>query len=228
MLTILPYTTETFGWRAAIRGMRNSYDSHVKSDSTNLYTDEVGGFRMGEEDRALALRLCKAGSSHAKFRRMIHVQADIRAPRYWWTEFDTYHWHTRNSESTMHTLLKDDLSTSNFSVEAFAAHPRLWKAFTLFLRVLKSVIKTQKDATDGTILGGGLLSAIKALLFEGFMQKSTIDTNYEELANIYAQRRNHRLPEWQTFCNWIEQLPHSEMITGKKPPYHKNHYNKAR
>ena len=52
------------------------------------------------------------------------------------------------------------------------------------------------------------------LLPTSYNQKRTVMLNYEVLANIYKARRNHKLDEWHTFCEWIESLPYSELITG--------------
>ena len=108
---------EVFGWEAAIRGMRNSWDSHEKSDSG--YIPMVAHcYKVGDADLALMKRLALAGPSHAKYRRYINVTVDITAPLYWWKEFDTYKVGTvANSESTMHTIMKDEFNIEDFSNE---------------------------------------------------------------------------------------------------------------
>ncbi|UKI53644.1 MAG: hypothetical protein L6V86_00800 [Treponema sp.] len=108
--------TEIFGWEAAIRGMRNSFNSWDKSDSH--YDSETGKYIPGPADIDLMDRLSRSGPSHAKFLRYITVQFDITAPRYWWAEMDTYKVGTvRNSCSTMHKVQAKEFTREDFSCE---------------------------------------------------------------------------------------------------------------
>lgn len=192
-----------FGWEGAIRGMRNPMNSWNKNDST-FNSDKVV---LGENDLDLAKRLIKAGGEHRKFLRMIHVQFDISFPRYIWSEFDTYHFNTKSSCSTMHKLLtKEPITLDMFSYDAQDEY-----AMNIIVEQLNNIrlefLKT-KDVE--------LIRRAKQLLPEGFLQKRTIDTNYEELLNIYFQRRNHRLVEWREFCKELEKLPYfMEFINAK-------------
>ena len=96
--------TEVFGWEAAIRGMRNSFNSWDRSDSK---FDEHGNYIVGEADLDLMDKLSRSGPSHAKFLRYINVSFDITAPRYWWAEMDTYKVGTGpNTNATNANLLK--------------------------------------------------------------------------------------------------------------------------
>lgn len=121
---------QTYGWEAAIRGMRNSRQSWEKSDSyweeVSVITPDGTGvvktgekiFRIGSEDLKLASQLAANGTSHAKFRRMIGVSMDICAPLYWWKEFDTYKIGTvANSTSTMYSIMNKEFIPDNFSTE---------------------------------------------------------------------------------------------------------------
>ena len=127
---------ETCNWEAAIRSMRNAYDSWALSDSGygceegkvcrfcphNFSPDWCGNnnsnYILGPKDRKLALTLAKSGTDHGKYLRSIIFSADITAPMYWWKEMDTYKVGTvRNSCSTMHTVMKKPFDMSDFSVD---------------------------------------------------------------------------------------------------------------
>lgn len=220
--------TWTGGIEGAIRGMRNPYESHSKSDSgfqKTWNTDALRGeeittkFAIGEEDMKLCKKLIKAGSEHRKFLRMIHVQADVLAPRYWWQEARTYKYLRANpddlemnSSSTMHLITKRHLHLSDFSRDCNSDGTGLLS----FAEELAKVIVIINDLIDGynesekQRMKNIYFRCIKQLLPEGFNQMATIDTNYECLLSIYHQRENHRLSEWHTFCGWIESLPYME------------------
>ena len=209
---------ETMGFSSALRGMRNPYESFSKADSGKCTPDDRRGcigcgqqmidasclssnFAMGMSDTKLAHKLVKAGPEHRKFLRMIHVQADVKAPRRWWSEFDTYRFVEKNSSSTMHLITKRHLTIEDFSHNKFSR-----------LALLKTIgdINDMIDVyntTDDTVLKETMFMAIKDCLPEGFNQLRTIDTNYEELLNIYRQRENHRQIEWHAFCDGIRSLP---------------------
>lgn len=161
------------------------------------------GYDMGEKDMELAKRLIKAGSPDRKFMRMIHVQADVTAPLYWWKEYDTYKvGTTANSCSTMHTIHKRDLTLDDFS------HDRLDD--DIVYNYLKSIIeglnlfRTQYNNSKDKKYWNQIIQ----LLPSSFNQMRTIDLSYETLFSIYHQRKNHKLDEWHQFCDWIETLPY--------------------
>lgn len=207
--------TEVYGWEAAIRGMRNPMNSWNKSDSWWDFVedpsiinpnDEVK-FVVGENDHDLMVRLAKGGGVHAKYRRMITVTCDITAPLYWWKEFDTYKVGTvANSCSTMHKIHAKEFTLDDFSHE----HLFGWamkdleydiKRLNFFCR---NYIKT-KDKTWWWQMIQRLPSS--------YNQKRTVQLNYEVLVGMYRDRRNHKLDEWRTLCDWIRELPYSEIIT---------------
>ena len=214
--------TDIFGVSAAIRGMRNPYESHEKSDSKdcdlmssclecplkdkNCLNSEitVDSFIIGKTDLALCKKLIKAGSEHRKFLRMIHVQADVIAPRYWWAEMDKYKFVEANSSSTMHLITKRELTLEDFSI-----NDGLDKSFLIPVidTINEGIRDYNKDYNKGS---QSLFRAIKQLLPESYNQLRTIDTNYECLLSIYHQRKNHRLSEWHEFCDWIKSLPYME------------------
>jgi len=142
-------------------------------------------------DEGVAMKCVRRGDSHAKFLESIAVWLDITAPRYWWQQFDTYRVGvSKQSESTMHTIMRG-VDEDDFAIPI----PVEW------LALLNELIKQ------------GQFSMVNALLPEGFLQRRIAITNYKTLAHIYDQRRNHRLSEWQTFCDSvIEQLEHPEYI----------------
>lgn len=210
---------EIFGWEAAIRGMRNSWDSHEKSDSGYIPMIAQWGqdraeqaYEVGDADLALMKRLALAGPSHAKYRRYINVTVDITAPLYWWKEFDTYKIGTvANSESTMHTVMKDEFYIEDFSNE-YLDEEALMQLST-FVRKLnywrKEYLMTEHPAIKKRIW-----YRIIQLLPSSFNQKRTVQLNYEVLAHIWKDRKNHKLDEWHDgFCqDFIKSLPYSEWI----------------
>ena len=224
--------TEVIGWEAAIRGMRNPMNSWEKSDS--LFYDEDGNLcRMGQDknlsldeigdsDYKLMIKLRNAGTDHRKFMRMITVYLDITAPLYWWKEFDTYKVGTvANSCSTMHKIHEKEFTFDDFSheklinsacMEIQEQHIRISpiQALATTIECLNSYRDLYLQTKDKKYWWQMI-----QLLPSSYNQKRTVMLNYEVLANIYKSRRNHKLDEWHTFCDWIERLPYSELIIGK-------------
>ncbi len=202
---------ETFGWEAAIRGMRNPMNSWEKSDS--YMWESSGWFEVGKNDLDLMTRLCNAGTDHRKFMRMITVYMDITAPLYWWKEFDTYKVGTvANSCSTMHKIADKEFTLEDFS------HEHLENSW---LSHLKKTIKLLNEARDAyhwcnTDAKKEWWWQMIQLLPSSYNQRRTVMLNYEVLANIYKSRKNHRLDEWRDFCEMIKTLPYSGLITGKE------------
>lgn len=235
---------EVMGWEAAIRGMRNPKNSWEKSDSGicpngtefgYCYLDhrkycprqntDGPAFCIGPKDLDLMTRLRNAGTDHRKFMRMITVYLDITAPLYWWKEFDTYKVGTvANSCSTMHKIADKEFTRDDFSCEHLLGDDSVpdheYQSSTYVLdMVIQSLNFWRNEYLNGTESG---ISKDKRwwwqmiqLLPSSYNQRRTVMLNYEVLANIYKSRRNHKLDEWHTFCDWIETLPYSELITGK-------------
>ena len=220
--------TDVMGWEHAIRGMRNPLNSWDKMDSHDCTCDcpmvdgiqepsieckealEKSAFCVGENDYDLMMRLAKAGPEHAKYRRMIVVYADVTAPRYWWTEYDTYKVGTvANSCSTMHKIADKKFTPDDFSTEHLVG-----KSFAALKNTL-DVMNLEREHYLATKDKDCWWQMIQ-LLPQSYNQKRTIMLNYEVLANIYRQRKGHKLDEWRDFCKWIEQLPYSELITDKE------------
>lgn len=234
---------EIFGWETAIRGMRNPMNSWDKSDSgfgcgnDNEYfcencsnsfhcTSQTKTYNIGSNDLKLMRTLCKAGSDHRKFMRMINVSVDITAPLYWWKEFDTYKVGTvANSCSTMHKIHEKEFTLDDFShehlitgetplVEGGADAPEPPNAIWLIHRTIQT-LNQYRDLYLQTKDKKYWWQMIQ-LLPSSYNQRRTVMLNYEVLVNIYKSRKNHKLDEWVEFCKWIENLPYSELITGEK------------
>ena len=183
----------------AIRGARNPLNSWDRSDS---FFDDKGNYILGENDLGLAKRLASAGSDHRKFLRQIFVSVDITAPLYWWKEFDTYKVGTvANSCSTMHKIHAKAFGREDFSCDRLDAGGLA--ALDALIAYLESErIKFCEDKTDKQAWHNMI-----QLLPTSYNQMRTVTLNYENLINIYYARRNHKLAEWHTLCDWILTLP---------------------
>lgn len=222
--------TDIHGWEAAIRGARNSFNSWDKSDSEPQYMcmDDKhrcpdGPYRIGPNDLSLMKKLAKAGPSHAKYRRFITVTMDVTGPLYWWKEMDTYKVGTvGNSCSTMHKIADKEFELEDFShehllwaqdiIDSNGNHPDLTTPGELLEETIETlnVLRNEYRKTQKKVWWWQMIQ----LLPSSYNQKRTLLVNYEVLANIYHQRKGHKLDEWRTFCEWIEGLPMSEIITG--------------
>lgn len=207
-----------------------------------VYTDchaddvEIGTkYILGPNDLNLMTTLRNAGTDHRKFMRMITVYLDITAPLYWWKEFDTYKVGTvANSCSTMHKIADKEFTLADFSCEHLDREPyhRNWIESVIVDEDITSPHKVWMTPFDVLRCTIEMLNAYREnyletkdkqdwwqmiqLLPNSYNQRRTVMLNYEVLANIYKSRRNHKLDEWHTFCDWIESLPYSELITGKE------------
>lgn len=184
----------------AMRGARNPLCSWDKSDS--IYSDK-GTYILGENDRLLARRLCRAGSDHRKFIRQIFVSVDITAPLYWWKEFDTYKIGTvANSTSTMHKLHTKEFTLEDFSVDQMSPETlEEMKRVIAYLEKLRLRFLETKDK--------GCWYDMIQLLPSSYHQMRTVTMNYEVLSNIYYARKEHKLDEWKILCDWIRSLPYA-------------------
>lgn len=197
---------ETYGWEAAIRGMRNPKNSWGKSDSP--LWGKASRFEAGENDMKLMRTLAAAGVDHGKFLRMITVTLDITAPLYWWKEFDTYKVGTvANSCSTMHKIADKEFTMDDFSVEHLIGTS---------ISTMNAVICTLNIWRKDYLTTGykDTWWQLIQLLPSSYNQRRTVQLNYAVLKNMYHARKNHKLDEWINFCGWIETLPYAELITG--------------
>jgi hypothetical protein len=217
MLTI--ENAQVFGFQAAIRGMRNPKNSWAKGDSTfELSTDERGVqmIDLGPADRELAAALANSGQDHGKFLRMVHVQLDVTAPLYWWKEADQYKVGTvTDSCSTMHKIHAkkftiDDFSHEHLMDDAMADVFQVrspWDVLYSTVDMLNLCRKKFLEDNDKKYWW-----QLIQLLPSSYNQRRTWDLNYAVLRNIYHARKNHKLDEWHTLCNWIETLPYAEEL----------------
>ena len=199
------------GMEFAIRGMRNPLNSWDKSDSRYVYDEDRDEyvFSIGEKDLDLAQRLVIAGTDHSKFMRMIHIQADIVAPMYWWKEFDTYKvGTTRNSCSTMHTIMDRPFTYRDFANEYLDSDEIDNIVVGLNLKRAQ-YIQFKGEQKDKKAIWYSLIQLLPA----SYMQKATIDFSYQTARNIYFARRGHKLDEWHEFINEVlAPLPYFEEL----------------
>ena len=226
---------ETYGWEAAIRGMRNPMNSWKLSDSV--------GHNLGTNDFELARRLVNAGTDHSKFMRMIGITMDITAPLYWWKEFDTYKVGTvANSCSTMHKIAEKEFTLDDFSCEHLFGEDCYDDAFDLvksdgfeagcssmdFMELtigvlnyyrqkyLTAKIEPMKEEAKRNGVVKDYWWQMIQLLPSSYNQKRTVSLNYAVARNQYHARKDHKLDEWRIYCDFLETLPYSELITMKK------------
>lgn len=224
------------GWETAIRGMRNPMNSWEKSD-TFFFCPSQGDIRkigegpnlelmseIGPNDKGLMMKLRNCGTDHRKFMRMITVYMDITAPLYWWKEYDTYKVGTvANSCSTMHKI-----SAKEFTLDDFSHEHLSYRSIHLLSDIIGALndyryIHLDRTAGDSYVEEDGRVIKEKdawwqmiQLLPSSYNQRRTVMLNYEVLANMYKSRKNHKLDEWRTFCEYIKTFPYSELITGKE------------
>ena len=199
--------TDVMNFENAMRGARNPMNSWARTDS---FEDEDGNFVFGENDLDLARRLCKAGTDHRKFLRMIFVSVDITAPLYWWKEFDTYKVGTvANSCSTMHKIHAKPFSREDFSFD---------KMNEKSLAMMDQLIAYMEEVRQAYMVDKNkeLWYNLIQLLPSSYNQMRTVTLNYEVLRNIYFARKDHKLDEWHVLCDWIRALPYAnELIIGE-------------
>lgn len=230
------------GLEETIRGMRNPMSGICKGGDNGIGCENCAAydcehtydysFQLGKADHELMMKLAAGGPVHAKYRRMITVYLDITAPLYWWKEFDTYKVGTVvNSCSTMHKIQAKEFTWEDFSIEHLTNFGMWEEQFTdadaiyAPAKTMGCVISALNGARDryldfksrGSQLEGNAKQAwwqMIQLLPSSYNQKRTVMLNYEVLTGIYPMRKNHKLDEWREFCQWIEGLPYSEIVTG--------------
>ena len=224
---------ESFNLEGAVRGMRNPLSSHDLSDSQWVFNGACAFpppfFHLGEKDLALAVKLCRAGEDHRKFLRQIFVSMDITAPLYWWKEMDTYKVATTaNSESTMHTITREEFNLSLFSHDKLVADdPRFMIDVTPELSIsplelmelnLKALNHYRSGYSSAMKDGDAVLAKkfwwqIIQTLQTSWDQKRTWTGSYENLINILGSRSNHKQDEWREFCKVLrESCPYLDVF----------------
>lgn len=223
--------TEVWGFKHALRGMRNPMNSWDKSDSL-IEREFEGQLEIGKNDMKRAQALIKAGSEHRKFMRQIFVSVDITAPLYLWKEFDTYKVGiVSNSTSTMHKLADTPITSDCFEMGDYSdltwfdkenyidfdknklnCMSTVWSNLIYYLEQLRQNYKETKDKR--------YWKELIRLLPESWLQKRTITMNYENILNMIHQRKNHKLNEWsgidnpsnENFIKWAKTLPYAEEL----------------
>ena len=230
--------TEVWGFEHSLRGMRNPMNSWLKSDSGNYDIDGCyencpyfninchekycDGFKIGQNDMKLAQTLIKAGNEHRKFMRQVFVSVDITAPLYWWKEFDTYKVGTvANSTSTMHKLATTPITLDCFEIDDYDRNLSLTDNpkdddgldnISTFeediIYVLENIRQKYLETKDKRYW-----KELVRWLPESWLQKRTITMNYENVRNMYFQRKTHKLTEWsEAFIKWVESLPYAKEL----------------
>lgn len=231
-------------WEIIIEGMRNPLNSHHRMDSEIIRSVLVGEeiapgvdslicercepyISIGENDHDLMMRLNNGGPVHAKYRRMIPVWVTLTAPLLWWKEFDTYKIGTVcNSCSTMHKIHANEFTIDDFS------HEHLLAADDIDGFFYSQIAEEELGSIDILSITIEALNEYRKRYLEtkdkrywqqmiyhlptSYNQKRTLFLNYEVLKNIYESRKDHKLPEWHTLCDWISELPYSELIIGEQ------------
>ena len=194
--------TSVMNVEGAIRGARNPMNSWAKSDS---YFDENGRFVLGPVDLDFGHRLAVSGSDHRKFLRQVFVTVDITAPLYWWKEFDTYKVGTvANSCSTMHKIHAKAFERDDFSYD------RLDESGLALLDAIIDYLECERQKFIADKEDRQPWHNMIQMLPSSFNQMRTVTLNYENLINMYYARRNHKLAEWHTLCDWIASLPYAK------------------
>ncbi len=218
--------TEVYGFKNALRGMRNPMSSWDKSDGKFVYPTTVDGkddlngchYLIGKNDMKLAQQLIRAGSEHRKFMRQIFVSVDITAPLYWWKEFDTYKVGTvANSTSTMHKLATTPITLDCFETDDYEEirlgnlNPKSTITYCEDLRLKYLETKDKKYWKE-----------LIRWLPESWLQTRTVTMSYENLLAMCSkgQRRFHKLNEWSgqddntkpNFISWARTLPYAQEL----------------
>lgn len=211
-------------WMAAIKGMRNPMNSWDKIDSKENTCDDIScdnccgicsQIKLGKNDYDLMKRLVMAGTEHSKFLRMLPVMMDIDAPLYWWKEFDTYKVGTvANSCSTMHKIAAKEFTLDDFSHDHLLGNAAQYNGYVP-TSVLECIIGTLNEFRELYLESKNKIFwwQMIQLLPSSYNQKRTVFLNYAVLANMYHQRKGHKLDEWHDFCDMIEKFPYNEFIT---------------
>lgn len=239
-------STEVVGWEAAIRGMRNPKNSWDRMDSCycdaeahscdeceNFSVCNVNDekyfkrfwegdantacdFAIGPNDHKLMMNLAAGGPVHAKYRRMIAVYVDVTAPLFWWKEYDTYKVGTvRNSCSTMHKIHVKEFTYDDFAHEGIDEVAKDFpgvKCTALENIATLEWLRNKFNETQEKRFWRALIE----MLPDGYQMRATLMLNYEVLAGIYPDRKNHKVIEWHDFCDWIKSLPYAEIIVGEQ------------
>lgn len=188
MLTVIK--TEEAGYKSAMLGLSKSKKQPVRNMPV------------------LAVKLAPMDGGHNKFLEAMMIWCDVRAPRYWWQEADTFRISSKQSESTMHTLISEITSFEIGDVSRQGARAMFIKEnFEPGSICVEQFDMMIQHAKDGDIV------AIKNCLPEGWLQTRVWRFDYKCFRNMILQRRTHKLPLWPRFLRSLqEQLDHPEFL----------------
>lgn len=191
------------GFEPAMLGAMLSYGKTNFEDLEN-WPRIKGGILERFED--LSEKLVKSGAGHDKFLEQVQYWIGIRAPLYWWKQFDTYRVGvSKSSESTMHKSWKEGLKQDDFEGNIFPETlDRLNEVIIQYKNAEFGKNKKARDQAFETFIRN---------LSDGYLQTRMVQINAKTLRNIYRQRCNHKLKEWKEFCSFVKTLPHNELIT---------------
>lgn len=179
--------TKVYGLDNAVRASK--YPMAIDTESC---TDEV-------TKRTLSLANAKSGSGHDNFLKGIVVQFDMKFSNKFSVEIERYHFiDFISSQSTMHRITKFDIGEQcNSYVDQ------------RIINVVQELVDVYNGLEDkNTEFAKDLYLRILYNVPSGFELTAGFTTNYQQLKTIYWQRKDHRLHEWHTFCEWCETLPH--------------------
>lgn len=197
---------EVGGIRSALEGMRFAYKSNDKS--------------WRDADLTLAQdTLNKAGNPHNKFLREIVVWVKITAPILWWKQADTYRMgFEKNSESTMHTIMKFPFKASDFgwseedstNIEVRDREglliKKVYSTKRWILDHLNALRESWLEETDKEAKER-LWFQLMDILPQSYLQSRMCMISYATLQKMYFERKDHKLPEWQQLLAMIDELP---------------------
>lgn len=206
-------TIEVSGFVSCFNNLRKPFKKECRSEWTNDIQIDNDGYsvysnssiQIHDNDLKLLQSLIRKGPEHAKSLRLINVTLSIRGSRAFWQEMDTYLIGVNRgcSESTMHTLMNEEIDERNFHM---ATEESTISHFKKELSKMKILLDNQYISKDDTLM------RLKMSLPEGWLQTRDINFNYQALRNIYRQRKDHRMTEWQLFCHHISNLPLAEEL----------------
>ena len=206
---------DVWGFKHAIRGMRNPMNSWSKSDTKffNNYDEGKADYIMGKDDLDLMKRLYKGGSEHRKYLRQIIVSMDITCNQTWWAEFDTYKVGVvRDSCSKMHRIHVKQFTPDDFSTEGIdEVSGRTKEVFDTVLEELERLRNLFNETQERKYW-----RAIIDLLPMGYNLKATVTMNYENAINMIRQRTGHKMIEWNYFVDFLKTLPYIKEIMGEE------------
>lgn len=171
---------------------------------------DIGKLNYELTSTVMKLAQSKKGEGHDNFLNGIIVQFDLTLTNKAWVEAERYHFlDFVSSQSTMHRITRFDLDKAYIEY----VDPRM-------IEIMKEKVQQYNELSEKAKTDASLNEELKRRYLEilysnpaGFRLTARMTTNYRQLKTIYAQRKNHRLPEWRLLCRWIETLPHSELIT---------------